>query len=95
MWIVFLVLALFMLAAFAGLFLKAGLKAVRVERGLGLFVRSFNPTWHTRHIRRVFVAYRNACMEEGRPPHLVRLAAAALILAGLCAALAVLVAVIG
>lgn len=85
MWILFLTLTLLMLAAFAALYLKAGLKAAGAERGLGLFISGFNPFRHARHIRRVLTSYRNACIEEGRPPWLARLASAALVLAALFA----------
>jgi hypothetical protein len=81
-----------MLAIFVILYLKAGLKAVRVERGLGLFIRSLRPSWQIRHARRIFTSYRNACIEEGRKPWLARIAHVSLVLAlvGVLAGLALL-----
>ena len=92
MWIACLIFALLMLAVFAVLYLKAGLKAVRVERGMGLFGRSLRPSWQIRHARRIFTSYRNACIEEGRKPWLARIAHASLVLAliGILAGLALL-----
>jgi len=75
------ILVVAMLVLFAAMYVKAGLKAIRVERGLGIFYFSANPAKVIRHARRIFTSYRNACMEEGRSPVFARVANAALILA--------------
>ena len=79
MWTVCLAFSAVMLAVFAVLYLKAGLKAVRVERGLSLFVFCLSPVRQVRHMRRIFTSFRNACIEEGRNPWLAWLAGVSLI----------------
>jgi heme/copper-type cytochrome/quinol oxidase subunit 1 len=77
-WAIFI---LAMLILFIVMYVKAGLKAVRVERGLGIFYVTANPAKIISHARRIFTSYRNACMEEGRNPVFAWVANVTLILA--------------
>jgi len=70
-----------MLALFVVMYMKAALKAVAVERGLGMFYLTANPAKLIVHARKIFTSYRNACIEEGRRPVFAWVANAALVLA--------------